>query len=124
MSNKRSEQRIRNNRIRRQKEIRKHLLMTIMTICLVVSFSLGIGSFLSNAGDRRSETSCKYYKSIMISSGDTLWTIAQDYIDREHYHSLPDYIREIKRLNGMKGDNINYGEHLIVPYYDTEPIIL
>ncbi len=60
----------------------------------------------------------------MISSGDTLWTIAQEYIDREHYDSLPDYIQEIKRLNGMKGDDINYGEHLIVPYYDTEHIIL
>lgn len=120
MSNKRSERRIRNNRIRRQRELKNHFSMAMMTICLVVSFSFGIGSFLSNAKDNADAASHKYYKSLMISSGDTLWTIAQEYIDTDHYDSLHDYINEIKRLNGMRGDDINYGEYLIVPYYDTD----
>lgn len=120
MSNRRSERRIRNNRIRRQKELRKNFLLTIMTICLVITFSLSMSSFLSNAKDDSNPTYYKYYKSITIESGDTLWSIAQDYMDDEHYDSVNDYIKEVKQINVLNGDDITYGEHLIVPYYASK----
>lgn len=120
MSNHRSETRIKRNRIRRQKEIRRHIMMTILTICLVITFSFTVNSFLSNAKDDNSHTSYKYYKSITITKEDTLWSIAQEYVDEEHYDSIDDYIKEVKNLNKLSNDTITYGEYLIIPYYSEE----
>lgn len=113
----RSERRIRNNRIRRRMELRKKFLMFIMTVCLVITFSTGISGFLSNAKDKDSRTSYKYYTSITVSNEDTLWSIAEKYMDQEHYGSVNDYIKEVKNMNHLQNDIITYGEHLIVPYY-------
>lgn len=115
--NYRSEQRIRNNRIRRRMELRRKFLMSILTICLVITFSIGINGFLSNAKDHGSPVSYKYYTSITVSSEDTLWSIAEKYMDLEHYNSANDYIQEVKKMNHLQNDIITYGEHLIVPYY-------
>ncbi|MCM1235720.1 MAG: LysM peptidoglycan-binding domain-containing protein [Ruminococcus flavefaciens] len=120
MSNHRSERRIRNNRIRRQKELRKNFLLTVMTLCLVFTFSFTINGFLSNAKDDSSQTTSKYYKSITISNGETLWSIAKDYMDVEHYASVNDYIKEVKKLNSLTSDSISYGANIIVPYYSYE----
>ena len=120
MSNSRSERRIKNNRIRRQKEMRKNFLLVVMTVCLVITFSISMNGFLSNAKDDSIETSYKYYKSITIENGDTLWSIAEEYMDAEHYDSVNDYIKEAKQMNTLANDNITYGQCLIVPYYSNE----
>lgn len=114
----RSERRIRNNRIRRQREMRKNFLLFVMTVCLVITCSISLNGFRSNAKDDSVKTSYKYYKSITIDNNDTLWSIAAQYMDHEHYDSVNDYINEVKNMNALTNDEIQYGEHLIVPYYD------
>ncbi len=120
MSNSRSERRIKNNRRRRQREMRKNFLLLVMTFCLVITFSISMSSFLSNAKDENTKTSYKYYKSITIENGDTLWSLANEYMDKEHYNSVNDYIQEVRNMNTLTDDNIVYGQNLIVPYYSTE----
>lgn len=122
MSDYRSERRIRNNRIRRQKEMRKNFLLTVMTICLVITFSFSVNSFLSNAKTESSPVAYKYYKSITISNGETLWSIAKDNMDDEHYASINDYIKEVKQVNSLRTDSISYGANIIVPYYSYEVV--
>lgn len=117
MSDRRRERIIRNNRIRRQKEMRKNIILIIMTICLVITFSLSLNSFLSDAKEDGGKTYNKCYKSITISNDDTLWSIAKEYMDDEHYDSVNDYIKEVKKINELSTNNITYGAHLIVPYY-------
>lgn len=114
----RSERRIRNNRIRRQREMRKNFLMFVMTVCLIITCSISLNGFRSNAKDDSVKTSYKYYKSITIDNNDTLWSIAEEYMDKEHYDSVNDYINEVKNMNSLTSDEIQYGEHLIIPYYD------
>lgn len=115
----RSERRILKNRIRRQREMKKNFLILIMTICLIATCSVVLNGFRSNAQNDVAETSYKYYKSIVISNNDTLWTIAEEYMDKEHYNSINDYINEVKSMNSLTDDAIHYGEHLIIPYYDN-----
>lgn len=117
MTNIKSERRIRNNRIRRRMELRRKFLMSIMTVCLVIIFSIGISGFLSNAKGSNRQISYKYYTSITVSNEDTLWSIAEKYMDIEHYSSINEYIKEVKSMNHLQSDLITYGEHLIVPYY-------
>lgn len=114
----RSERRIRNNRIRRQREMRKNFLMFVMTVCLIITCSVSLNGFRSNAKDDSVKTSYKYYKSITIDKNDTLWSIAEEYMDEEHYDSLNDYINEVKNMNSLMDDEIQYGEHIVIPYYD------
>lgn len=119
MSNQKSENRIRNNKIRRQKEIRKNILATIMTIGIIIILSLSASSFMSKAKCNDDNVDYKYYKCIAISSNDTLWSIAQEYMDIDHYRSIDDYIKEVKQMNHLKTDVITYGGYLIIPYYST-----
>ena len=91
--------------------------MSILTVCLVITFSIGINGFLSKAKGYDNPVSYKYYTSITVSSEDTLWSIAERYMDMEHYSSVNDYIQEVKSMNHLQTDIITYGEHLIVPYY-------
>ena len=54
--------------------------------------------------------------SVCIAPGDNLWSIAQEYYSAE-CGSFSDYVAEIKRSNGLRGDTIHTGAYLIVPYY-------
>ncbi len=115
----RSERRIRNNRIRRKREMRKHFLLFVMTFCLIVITSIAVSSFRSSAKNDSSQKAAKYYKSIVVSNSDTLWSIAEDYMDDSHYDSIYEYIREVMQINSLKSDAIYADAHLIVPYYDV-----
>lgn len=113
----RSEERIINNKIRRKRELRRKFFMSFMTVCLVITISIGLNGFLSNAKDNNSRTSHKYYTSITVSKEDSLWSIAEKYMDKEHYESTNEYIQEVKNMNHLGNDIITYGEHLIISYY-------
>lgn len=110
------ERRIQNNRIRRKKELRKNILLFIMTICCVCSLSLSAGSLLSNAEAHNEETAFKFYASVPVETGDTLWSIAETRMD-SHYESVEDYIKEICRINALDSEEIQAGRYLVVPYY-------
>ncbi len=113
----RSERRIRNNRVRRQREMRKNFLLVLLTVCLIITGSIALNGFNSKAKDDSAKAMYKYYKSITVSNSDTLWSIAEEYMDNEHYNSVKDYIAEVMTMNALTDDEIHYGEHLIVPYY-------
>lgn len=114
-----SEQRIYSNRIRRSQEIRRNIFLCMITALLVILLAITLNSFLSNAKSSDGPTFYKYYTSIEVQSGDTLWSIAQNY-KGEHYKNAQEYIREVMQMNALRNDQLVTGQHLIVPYYSTE----
>lgn len=60
------------------------------------------------------ETGSINYISVLVTSDDTLWSIADRYYSDE-FGTVKDYIKEIKRCNVLKSDNIYAGRHIIVP---------
>lgn len=118
--NQRSERRIRNNRIRRRREQRKNFLLLTFALCLIVTCSVAVSSFRTDAKSANADAEqevCKYYRSIVIAEQDTLWSIAEENRDAVHYDSVSAYVDEIKQINTLAGDDIYAGAHLIVPYY-------
>lgn len=113
----RSEQRIRKNRIRRKYQRRRNVFFTLLTVCLVTVLSFTANGFLSNAKTDSSQMPVKYYKSIMVERGDTLWAIAAEYAAADS--STGQCLNEIRQLNSLHGDNITAGSYLVVPYYDA-----
>ena len=62
----------------------------------------------------------KYFRSIMVYSGDTLSAISGRYMDN-HYTSVQDYIDEVCEMNHLQdADDIHAGDYLIIPYYSTD----
>lgn len=77
------------------------------------------GSISGFAGARREEdTHYKYYTSILVEQGDTLWSIAQENMTPE-YERIEEYIGEVRSLNHLCGDYIRAGEYLALPKYHS-----
>ena len=70
MNNQISERRIRNNKKKRCRQLRRHLMITVITLFLTIGISsafFSIGSRAQAAGDHN--ISYKYYKSVTVDSG-------------------------------------------------------
>lgn len=84
----------------------------MITFCLIGIITLSFTSAVMANGNKK-EHSYNYYESVRIEQGDTLWSIANKYVDNTSL-SVNDYIKEIKRLNNLTTDSITYGQYLIV----------
>lgn len=116
----RSERRIYNNRIRRQRQLRRNILMTVFTFVLILTFSIGGFAIGSKAQDKDEVILYKYYTNIEVSYGETLWDIADRYFCEEKYRSYEHYISEVMQLNGLYDEEVSPGSYLMVPYYSVE----
>ena len=116
-----SERRIRNNRRMRQLQLRRHMMMSLLTVFLVLGCSGIFFGFKSKAQSSGEPIPCKYYKSVMVHSGDTIWDYADLYADREFYDSYDSYIKEVMNMNGLSNDHIQSGQYILVPYYSNIP---
>jgi len=109
------------NRVTRQMDRRRYDII-VMTLCLTIAVAVTYGSFISIAkSNTESKPIYKYYTSIQIQSGDTLWDLANDYVTSE-YHSINEYINEVKKLNSLETDDIHAGQYLTVPYYSSKTL--
>lgn len=114
-----SEDRSRRYRERRLRQMRIRFLLTIAAIFLTLIMAISYRAILSDAKDSENIT-YKYYTSIEIQYGDTLWSIAQAYCSEE-YDSVDDYIHEVMKINHLQPESvIAAGNHLIVPYFSEE----
>ena len=105
--------------IKRKRLLKQKIALMIVSICMITIGSVAFGSIFSAAKDSASNIQeYKYYKSIVIEKGDSLWSIAKQY----NHESLNnhDYVKELKELNGLTSETIHAGQHLLITYYDTE----
>jgi cell division protein YceG involved in septum cleavage len=90
------------------------------SVTLLLILLLSFGSILSYAKSSKEEVPVyKYYKSIEIKSGETMSSIADQYLSDE-YDSKEQYINEVIQINALKEDIIHNGQYLIIPYYSQE----
>ncbi|MDE7184550.1 MAG: LysM peptidoglycan-binding domain-containing protein [Lachnospiraceae bacterium] len=108
------------NRQKRLNQIKLHMLALAISIVTVITLSFLFISFSIKANDRGHQPSCKYYKSIEITNGDTLWSIANDYFDSAYYKNTREYVSEIKKVNNLTSDEIVAGSYIIIPYYSAD----
>ena len=92
-----------------------HALIAIVAFILIFKIST-----LSGKAQGEKEQQYKYYARIEVKYGDTLWSIAGQYMDKEHY-TRNSYVKEIKSINHVHDENeIKEGQMLIIPYYSTK----
>lgn len=102
--------------IRRRRE--RKLFYFGMILAGIILFVICGTTTTANAGTQTS-IRYKYYTSIEVQEGSSLWDIAQTYMTEE-YKSPEEYIKEVKKINHMKNDLLYVGSYLCVPYYSSE----
>ena len=107
-------------RIKRRRQVAKQrFALVIASICVIILGSVVCGSIFSSAKAPEVDVpQYKYYKSIVIEDGDSLWSIANEY--NPDKFRTQEYIDEIKELNALTSETIHAGQHLLIAYYDTE----
>lgn len=106
---------------KREAVVRRQRSVLAIAIILVVTLGILLGSSINAlaSSDKDISSYNKYYVSIRVESGDTLWTIADKYVEGFNL-SKTDYIQEVCQINGISEDNIKAGDHIVVPYYSQE----
>jgi len=103
-----------------QEKLQHHILLVYSSMFLIICmFTASAIFFFSRSKASEHVDSYKYYTSLEIKSGDTLWGIASEY-GTDGYNNLQEYVEEVKSLNDLKGDTIHSGQFLIIPYYSYE----
>lgn len=106
--------------IRMRRERRRRVLASTFFVlavaCVIMTGAIFYSSIKSHAG-----SGFKYYTSVTVEAGETLWSLADGYIDYDYYKDKDKYISEVQSINHLDDDyTIIAGQFLIVPYYSEE----
>ena len=99
----------------------KSVKMTALGVLFTVVFLIfGVFCILTNtekciAGSNED----KYFTNVTVEEGDTLWELASEYMDEDHYDSIYEYMDELKHMNNMTSENLYAGQNLVVTYYKS-----
>ncbi len=97
----------------------KMFRLCVMILMGVLSAAILSAVFTSDASEDSGRI--KYYTSVEIAPGESLWTVCEQYRSSE-YADRQSYMLELCRLNHLSDDSaIHAGQHLIVPYYTDIP---
>lgn len=100
----------------KKQQLKKQLILFIVTVMILFVSCAFFGNILTSAQDKSDKyTSNDCYKSIAIQYGDTLWSIAEQYMS-DDYSSVQDYVKHLKKINDLKSDELEAGKYLIVTY--------
>ncbi len=113
------ELRLSRRRAARRKAI---ILRSIAILAIALICVLTLRAFSTKASAEDEAPAFKYYTSFTVEAGDTLTSIAQDFMDQAHY-STQSYVKEVMTINHLENaDSIRTGMVLILPYYSTDYI--
>ena len=106
-----------------QRDRHRFIMTAMMTLCLIMACAFSYHSIKTramSADNSNRDIYFKYYTCITVESGETLWDIADEYIDYDQYKDKNAYIAEVIHINHLDEDaSIRSGQRITVPYYST-----
>lgn len=102
-----------------KKILRRRFALAILGIFLVLLFVFSLNCLNTEASEELPETTYKYFTYHTVAPGDSLWSMAEEYIDYNFYNNLDEYINEVKEINHLSDSTIKAGENLVVPYFSN-----
>jgi len=106
---------------KREAVVRRQRHVVAIGIIIIISLGILLGTGMNALASSKADVASynKYYKSIRIEAGDTLWTIADEYIEDFNIDKT-EYIKEICKINNICEDEISSGDYIIVAYYSKD----
>ena len=101
-----------------KKSIRKSAVSFIAGL-IIIAAALCIILFTNGnvaRADGEAEARTRYYETITIKGGDTLWSLASEYRTSE-YKDNNAYIDDLMYVNNLDSEYITAGQHLIIIRY-------
>lgn len=111
----------RSSRRRKEQSSLRHLkrILTVMGTLLAAVLLLLHFTADRTEAEKVNVPTYKYYTSIEVDQGESLWSIATDHMSPE-YKDVYEYMSEIATINHLHGDQLDRGQRIIIPYYSTE----
>ena len=100
--------------IKRQVFLITIMFLTILATVLVITNCLKANQVKASSVHEENI----YYKTIQVEEGDTLWTLADQYMGSNSF-DRQEYIDEVKEMNHLTSDTIESGAYLMIPYVET-----
>ena len=102
---------------RRAQKVQMEKRLIVVIGIIVISLGILLGSSISAFASAREKARIhKYYTSIQLRQGDSLWELAVEYASTDQ--SEQEFIDEVCEVNGISESNILHsGQYLVVPYY-------
>ena len=102
---------------RRAQKVQMEKRLIVVIGIIVISLGILLGSSISAFASAREKARIhKYYTSIQLRQGDSLWERAGEYASTDQ--SEQEFIDEVCEVNGISESNILHsGQYLVVPYY-------
>ena len=105
---------------RKRNQRRKAFLIVACSLVIVIMIFCSVSAVQANEEQSHSqEETYKYYTSVYVDRDDTLWGIASEYMTHE-YTDIYEYMDEVKTINHLTDDHLQYGTVICVPYYSEE----
>lgn len=100
----------------RRRKAAAAFLTLLATVCMILICAISYSTIKSNAS-----SGFKYYTQVTVEPGESLWELAEAYIDYDFYKDKGSYIAEVLRINHLDADGrVIAGQSLILPYYSAE----
>jgi len=115
----RNELRIINDRINRERQLRRRITVFVVSLFIFISLLILFSANKSMAADSSETVFYKYYTTIEVQPGDTLYTISLDYVV-DGKQTSKQFIRDVVYMNSLESEgSLIAGTHIVIPYYDV-----
>lgn len=104
---------------KRIRTIRRNITLVVLSLFLISGLALTINGIKSFAQRDSADITYKYYTSIVVKYGDTLYSLAEEYAPEDN-RDLSEYVNEVIHINHLEDHVIQSGQYLIIPYYSEE----
>ena len=105
-------------RLRRARRRKAVAVSAAAVFCVVLTAAIFLSTIRTSAS-----SGFKYYTGVTVEAGESLWEMAERYIDYSIYQDKNSYLAEVKRINHLDEDGAVFaGQLLVFPYYSTEYI--
>lgn len=108
--------------MKRRAVYRKRMRSALIVLMMLAAFFSGFfGHTLlsARAAEKGGKEQNRYYTSIQLKPGDNLWDLARVYSAGTGY-TTAEYVRELKRMNGLSSDQIRSGDYITIVYFDEK----
>ena len=106
-------------KMRKIRNIKRAIILSFLSLILIGGLALTLNVINSDAQDKNVKNTYKYFTSITVEYGDTLYTLAEENI-KGHDIEINAYIEEVMHINHLQDEQIQSGQSLIIPYYSEE----
>ncbi len=93
----------------------RNLLVALLMVLAFCSGFFGHTLLSAHAEEQSATPRERYYTSVQLKQGDSLWNIASTYA-ADSGCSVQEYIDELKQMNGLTSEQIHAGQYLTVYY--------